>query len=316
MENKVVDVYGRTFKTLRVSLTDKCNFACTYCVTKDFKNSSDSESLENTSLIKSIIQLNEVLELDAIRFTGGEPTLYKELVQLVSEISKLSIPLKLTTNGFLLDKLAEPLKKAGLTSVNISLDALDQSSFLKITRRDSLTQVLNGIESAIEAGLDVKINSVILNGINDDQVLPLFDYAKNMGISIRYLELMRMGHFFSSGFEEYFFSQESILKIIAEKYRIKDLARGASATTHYWETSDGYKFGVIANESTPFCNDCDRLRLDSKGNIYGCLSNNSPISILEIDAENSLLSKLKQALEHKQPAKFIGSEKSMIQFGG
>lgn len=301
---------------MRVSLTDKCNFACTYCVTQDFKNSVESERLENISLIKSIIQLNDVLELDAIRITGGEPTLYKGLVELVEEISKLGMPIKLTTNGFLLDKLAEPLQKAGLTSVNISLDALDQSSFYKITRRDSLSQVLKGINSAIKAGLEVKINSVILKGINEDQVLPLFEYSKKNGISIRYLELMRMGHFFSSGFDDYFFSQESILKIISEKYRLKDLARDASATTHYWKTSDGFKFGIIANESTPFCNDCDRLRLDSKGNIYGCLSNNLPITILNIDSENSLVSKLKQALEHKQQAKFIGNEKSMIQFGG
>ncbi len=311
-----MDVYGRTFKTLRVSLTDKCNFACTYCITEDHKNSPEPEKVENISLMNSIVQLHKVLDLNAIRITGGEPTLFKGLVGLVNEISKLDIPIKLTTNGFLLAELAEPLFRAGLKSVNISLDALDAASFFKITRRDALPSVLEGISAAMEAGLEVKLNAVILKGINEDQVHPLFKYAQHLGISIRYLELMRMGHFFSSGFDKYYYSQEDILSLVSKEYKLKDLGRNPSATTHYWETSDGFQFGIIANESVPFCNDCDRLRLDSKGNIYGCLSNSSGISIKNIPAEDLLVSKLKQALDHKQPAKFTGSERSMIQFGG
>jgi GTP 3',8-cyclase len=313
----VTDLYGRTFKTLRVSLTNTCNFGCTYCVDGEVVEKKLTQQLNPEQLVKIIQNLNNKLDFDTIRLTGGEPTLYKGLIELVRNLSKLNVPLKMTCNGFLLSKMAKELSDAGLESINISLDAIDEVVFEEMAKRKGLSQVLEGIESCLENGIQVKLNSVIMNGLNDSQVLPLFDYAKKKGISIRYLELMRMGHLFSSKFDDYFYSQNQILAAISQKYDFVEMERKLSATANLWQTSDGFKFGIIANESEPFCKDCDRLRLDMKGQLYGCLSENKSVSISEDKTSDAQLEQiLKDALSYKQPVKFTGSSLTMIGLGG
>ena len=313
----MTDLYGRTFKTLRVSLTNTCNFGCSYCVDGDAVQQKFSHQLSPVQLAKIIFNLHEKLDFDTIRLTGGEPTLYKKLVELIRNLSELNVPLKMTSNGYLLSKIAKDLGDAGLKSINISLDAIDEMVFEKMANRKGLVQVLDGIESCFENGIQVKLNSVIMNGLNDSQVLPLFDYAKAKGISIRYLELMRMGHLYSRQFDHYFYSQNQILEAISQKYDFVEMERKTSATANLWQTSDGFTFGIIANESEPFCKDCDRLRLDIKGNLYGCLSENKSVSISEHEIDESVLEQiLREALSHKQPVKFTGSSLTMIGIGG
>jgi cyclic pyranopterin phosphate synthase len=313
----VTDLYGRTFKTLRVSITNTCNFGCTYCVDGEVEEKRLTQQLNPEQLTEIIQNLHQKLDFDTIRLTGGEPTLYKELVELVRNLSELNVPLKMTSNGFLLSKMAKQLADAGLESINISLDAIDEVVFEKMAKRKGLSRVLEGIESCIQNGIQVKLNAVIMKGLNDSQVLPLFEYAKGKGISIRYLELMRMGHLFSSKFDDYFYSQNQILEAIARKYDFVEKERTPSATANVWQTTDGFEFGIIANESEPFCKDCDRLRLDMKGHLYGCLSENKSVSISENEmTDQNLEQVLQEALGHKQPVKFTGSSLTMIGIGG
>jgi cyclic pyranopterin phosphate synthase len=184
-----------------------------------------------------------------------------------------------------------------------------------MSKRSNVQRIINGIDAAIEAGLRVKINSVIMKGINHKQILPLLEFAFKRSIPIRFLEVMAMGHLYQHS-EKYLFTQQEILEVIAEKYTFQSIKRHPSSTANYWQIKQGNVFGIIANESQPFCHDCNRLRLDSSGNIYGCLSNNNPISLANIEDVDALHQKLMQALLQKQPVKFTGSALSMLHIGG
>jgi len=315
------DTYGRTFKILRVSLLSKCNFGCTYCTlgneTMKVANANEGTGmLEFQELVQLIKRLHQVLDLKTIRLTGGEPLLYGQLVDLIKELYGMGIPeIKLTTNGFLLARMAGSLKQAGLQSVNVSLDAMDEDVFLLMTRRRNLHQVLAGIDSAIDEGLKVKINTVIMRGINHHQLIPLLNYAFEKNIVIRFLELMGMGHLHGRS-DGYLFTQQEMLEEISRQFSYNSIPRKPTATAGYWQTTAGQVFGIIANESEPFCSDCNRLRLDSNGNIYGCLSSNEPVALKKEDDDRALEWQLMKALGQKQPLKFSGSTLSMLQIGG
>lgn len=315
------DHLGRTFKTLRISLINTCNMACTYCSysnEENQKNHTDSKnnSLTAKELMRLITQLHERLNLSTIRFTGGEPLLYKELPALIKGARKLGITdLNLTTNGLLLQKQVPALKAAGLSSINVSLDATDPLTFFMMSRRHGLDQTLSGIDAAKNAGIAVKINSVIMKGLNHHQLIPLLKYAADNQIIIRFLEIMAMGHLHGKA-DEYFFSQSEMLQLISTHYRFSPIERKQAATANYWQTEAGNIFGIIANESQPFCTDCNRLRLDVYGNIYGCLSNNQPIAIKGVSVPEELDLRLKEALAQKQSLKFTGSKLSMLHIGG
>lgn len=316
----IFDSYGRSFKVLRVSLLNRCNLGCVYCTENadDLRHANSIAGkvyLENTELLNIISRLHKILDLQTIRLTGGEPLLYPRLNEIVKGIFDLGIEdIKLTTNGMLLDRQAAQLKEAGLNSINVSLDAVNENAFFRINRRDGLKKVLSGIDAAIDAEIDVKLNAVILKGINDDQVLPLLEYAAGKNVVIRFLEVMAMGHLHKDPYK-YFFGQEEILNVVRTKYEVNRMDRVSSATANYWQTDAGFKFGIIANESAPFCHDCNRLRLDSEGKIFGCLSSNDGIDIKSL-SEVEVVDALKVALKQKQSLKFVGSELSMLHIGG
>lgn len=318
---EVRDQFGRTFKTLRISLINTCNLACTYCSYSNEENrenyiSSKSNGLKPRALMKLVTRLHERLDFNTIRFTGGEPLLYKELPTLIKGARSLGITdLNLTTNGLLLRKQVPALKAAGLTAINVSLDATDPLTFFMMARRHGLEQTLSGIDAALNAGIAVKINSVIMKGLNENQVIPLLKYAAENQIIIRFLEIMAMGHLHGKA-DEYFFSQAEILQLISTQYRFSPIQRKAAATANYWQTEEGNIFGIIANESHPFCTDCDRLRLDVYGNIYGCLSSDHPVEVKNITNPAELDQKLSEALAQKQSTKFTGSKLSMLHIGG
>jgi cyclic pyranopterin phosphate synthase len=323
---EIVDKFGRTFKTLRVSLTQVCNLGCVYCVDESDKAadipayaSTDflgKPALSTAQFADSIRLLHQILGLETIRLTGGEPTLYRELVPLVEAIHQIGVPaIKMTTNGSLLAQKITDLHKAGLTSLNISLDALNPQVYNQISRRKNLHKILLGIDKAIALGVGVKINCVVMKGINDSQILPLLGYARERNIRIRFLEVMQMGHLYEN-FEEHFFPERSIIELIAQQYDFIELPREDSATAKYFLMKDGYRFGVISNQSDPFCNDCNRLRLDSYGNIYGCLSNNTAIPMADyLHHPQEVKLRLQEALAQKK-MKFSGSKLSMLAIGG
>lgn len=312
------DKYNRGFQTLRVSLLSTCNLGCVYCT----MGSEDEIAYDHrpqttaTQMVTRIAALHSQLNIKTIRLTGGEPLLYRELETVINGIKALGIDdIRMTSNAFLLERNAAKLKQVGLRSVNVSLDAMDSDSFFRMTRRKQLQRTLKGIEAAIDAGLEVKINSVIMRGQNHDQILPLLDYAVSHNIRIRFLEVMAMGHLYGNA-EKYLFTQQDILNTIATKYNFIRLPRKPSATANYWQTEQGGMFGIIGNESEPFCQDCNRLRLDAEGNIYGCLSNNSPIPLSGNESEVELTDKLQQAMQQKQSVHFAGSGLSMMHIGG
>lgn len=309
------------FRTLRVSLLNHCNMGCVYCVTdedelREHNTGGQQQVLPLSDLLTMIDRLHGQLALDTVRLTGGEPLLYRGLVELIGGIRAIGIPrVGLTTNGFLLERLAGPMKAAGLESVNVSLDAIDEDVFRRISRRHSVQRIVRGIDAALDAGLAVKINTVVMKGMNDSQIHPLLEFAFSRNCRIRFLEVMAMGHLHAQP-GQYLLSQEEILKVIGERYTVEPLERAGSATARYWKTGNGHCFGIIANESQPFCHDCNRLRLDSGGNIYGCLSSNQPIPLDLAESKEEWGVKLEQALSQKQTIRFKGSDLSMLQIGG
>jgi cyclic pyranopterin phosphate synthase len=272
--------------------------------------------LTTAQFIETISILHHILSFKTIRLTGGEPTLYRELVPLVEGIKRTGIQqIKMTTNASLLGPKVEVLQKAGLTSINVSLDALEPQAFHAISGRRNLPRILDGIEKAVNAGIAVKINCVVMKGLNDHQILPLLQFSRERNISIRFLELMQMGHLHGN-FKQHFFPEKEIINTIAQAYDFIETPREYAATTKYFVMPDSYRFGVISNESDPFCNDCNRLRLDSFGNIFGCLSDNTPISIVNyLHNPEKIHARLKQALLQKK-MKFSGSKLSMLAIGG
>ncbi len=318
---EIRDKYGRTFRTLRVSLSNHCNLGCVYCVAGEKDLQEHNVSAKNGYLLPGdlliiIGRLHRRLGLDTIRLTGGEPLLYPALAELIKGIRSIGIPhIRMTTNGFLLERMAASLKDAGLESVNVSLDAVDEEIFFRMSRRHSAERVMRGIDAALAAGLKVKINAVIMKGLNDGQVIPLLEFAFSRGIVVRYLELMAMGHLHDQ-VGQYLVSQAELLKTIGARYKMISQGRAGSATASYWKTEEGPVFGIIANESEPFCGDCDRLRLDSLGNVYGCLSSNHPIALDKGESEEVWSEKLQRALEQKQAIRFVGSDLSMLDIGG
>ncbi len=311
----------RKFKKLRLSLTDTCNMACTYCVPENHANDIRSQlkpTLTVADMVDIVKVLHNELNLEKIRITGGEPLMYPHVVHLIKQVKDCGIEdIALTTNAFYLEKLAPRLREAGLKSINISLDALDENVFEKMTRKRMLKQTLKGIYAAKEVGFDLKINSVILKGINDHQVISLLQFGMKHDIPVRFLELMKMGYLHHN-YNDYFYSQEEILEEIHQVYPTHKKLRIASATANYWEINEGnYEFGIIANESEPFCKDCDRLRLDSYGKLYGCISAVKGLSVLKkIKQGESINKELMMALKQKQPLRFIGNEMSMRHIGG
>jgi cyclic pyranopterin phosphate synthase len=317
----IKDDYGRTFRTLRVSLLQHCNLGCVYCVAgedqlKQANASPAGGSLAVGELLAIIRRLHGQLELDHVRLTGGEPLLYPELPALIRGIRDAGIAsVRMTTNGFLLERQAASLKEAGLEALNVSLDAVDEEVFFRISRRRSAVRIIKGVDAALQAGLAVKLNAVVMKGINDSEILPLLDLAISRGIPIRFLEVMAMGHLHADA-DRYLFPQEEILRVIGARYPCEPLPRAAGATARYWKTENGHVFGIIANESEPFCRDCDRLRLDSSGKIYGCLSSNHPIGLGVDEGDDEWRDKLQRALSQKQALRFVGSDLSMLRIGG
>jgi GTP 3',8-cyclase len=323
----IIDKSGRSFKKLRISLTHECNYTCIYCsegkktINKESKNSYLIENpvkkvLPTIDLIEIIKKLHSHLNLNSIRLTGGEPLLHPSIVKIISSISEMGISnIGMTTNGHLLAKRADILKKAGLQSVNISIDALSDEKFTQMSGRTGLSRVLESINASIDQGLYVKLNTVVVAGQNEMEILPILDFAIEKGTIVRYLELMPMGplHKTRNGL---FFSRSQILELIQTKYSIIKSPKENSSTADYWSINGQKAFGIIANDSSPFCADCNRLRLDSYGNLYGCLSSLIPIPVLATTEPEALDSLLRLAITHKQPSHFVGNPRTMQSIGG
>ncbi|MFZ2888902.1 GTP 3',8-cyclase MoaA [Sulfuricurvum sp.] len=264
------DKFNREVTYLRVSVTERCNFRCRYCMAEKPFNWVPKENLLSYEELFAFIKISIDNGIRKIRLTGGEPTTRENLDELVYMIHTYApeVDIGLTTNGYLLPSLAHKLKKAGLRRVNISLDSLDRTTMHYIAQKDVFTQVQEGIRAAVDAGLLVKINSVILRGINDHEIVPLFIYAKEIGAQIRYIEYMENSH--ASNALQGLRSDE-VIDILGKSYPFIPINKEVSGPANLYETLDGYHFGTIEPHRHDFCTTCDRLRLTAEGDLIGCL---------------------------------------------
>ncbi|MCY4656651.1 MAG: radical SAM protein [Gammaproteobacteria bacterium] len=320
----IIDRLGRQFKNLRVSLTSACNYACTYCVPDGKKLQPLSHELNGEELFHAVRLVVEGAGVNRLRITGGEPLLSKKFEEFLRGVMSLGLDdVGITTNGQLLPRYMPVIRETGLKRINISLDTLDASKFRSIARSGDLATVQKGIEMSLDAGMRVKINTVPVRSGNENQILPLLDYSLDRQIELRYIELMNMGHLkYSNLYAQEYIGMKEILSIIQEKYEIRPANAPVDSTSIRYEIPGRGFFGIIANESEPFCRTCSRLRISSNGDLYGCLSNSShyalrPLLALPLDlALQKLQPILRNAMADKQSVAFTGETTVMKFIGG
>ena len=281
----VRDALGRKLRDLRISVIDRCNCRCTYCMPREVFGSDYSyiarEELLTFEEIDRLVESILPLGIQKIRLTGGEPLLRRDFSKLVEMLSKHDVEVALTTNGILLEKFAKDLAAAGLDRVTISLDALDDETFQMMTDSDSkVNDVLAGIDAAISCGLgQIKINTVVRKGVNEHSILELFNYFRGSGVIVRFIEYMDVGT--SNGWQrEEVVTAEEIIDILSTEYDLQPIVNdNSSQVAKLWETPDGDKVGIITSISNPFCGDCTRGRISSEGKFYTCLFADSGFDI-------------------------------------
>ena len=277
--SELPDSQGRVLRDLRISVTDRCNFRCRYCMPveifgRDHRFLAHSEILSFEE-IERVARLFVAQGVRKLRLTGGEPLLRRDLDHLVAMLA--TIPgvedLALTTNGTLLPKLAEPLRAAGLQRLTVSLDSLDPETFARMNGVGAKPEkVLAGIDAALAAGLGVKINCVVQKGINEEQILPLAELGRKLRVPVRFIEYMDVGN--ANGWNmNNVLSAEEILNLLAERFNLTSAADQAlTETALRYNYADGKgSVGIIASVTRPFCRGCGRLRISARGELFTCL---------------------------------------------
>lgn len=323
----LVDSFGRVARDLRISVTDRCNFRCTYCLPEEgmqWDDRADILSFEEIERLAALFVLR--FGFTGIRLTGGEPTLRAQLPLLVRRLSRFGVDLSMSTNGASLSLLADDLRQAGLERVNISCDSLRRERFAAITRRDRLPQVLEGIDAAIAAGFaPVKLNCVLMRGENDDEILDFVEYGRARGVVVRFIEFMPLdapGEWSADRVVTY----DDVLARVAEAYPFDPQPNGASPAERFVFRDGRGEFGVVPSVTRSFCDTCDRVRLTADGHLRNCL-----FAVTERDLRSLLRSgasddDIAAAIEQEVGAKwaghaigqvnFIRPNRSMSQIGG
>jgi len=282
--NKLIDNFGREISYLRVSITDRCNYRCIYCQSeKEFEFIPHKEILRFEEIVE-IVQEAVNLGITKVRVTGGEPLVREGIVDFIRHLRKINKleDISLTTNAFFLSEYAEKLKDAGLNRVNISLDSLQEEKYKKITRGGSLEKALKGIDSALKAGLlPIKINTVLIRGINDDEVEDFVRLALERPLNIRFIEFMPSGEELKDNYRDKFISVLEIKENLVEKYSFRptDINSGNGPAKYYQIKGGQGTIGFITALSQHFCETCNRIRLTSEGKLRPCLFSNKEVDI-------------------------------------
>jgi len=272
-EGPLVDSFGRVHRDLRISVTDRCNFRCSYCMPEEgvsWLPRADLLTYEEIARVAGVAVRQ--LGIESIRLTGGEPTIRAHLPVLIEQLAALDVDLSLTTNGTLLDHCAHDLADAGLRRINISLDSLRPDRFQAITRRDELDRVLAGIDAALGAGLSpVKINCVAMRGVNDDELVDFATFGRERGVLVRFIEFMPLDAQ-GAWTNDKVVTQAEVVDVIGATYPLIPVTDDGSSPSARFAYKDGLgELGVIASVTKPFCQACDRIRLTAEGQVRNCL---------------------------------------------
>lgn len=346
----LIDSHGRVLRDLRISLTDRCNFRCLYCLPETeaaqnfyrghWAHLPDSQPIVQTWVprthllsfeeIERVVQVAVGLGIQKIRLTGGEPLLRQGIEQLVGRISRIEgiQDLAMTSNGFLFPQKAQLLREAGLQRVSFSLDSLDRENFKKITGRDGLAAVLESIRLAQELGLQpVKVNAVIIRGLNDHEIEALAQFAQERSLSLRFIEFMPLDSA-RAWLKEMVVPGRELLERLQNRFELRSVAEpNASSTAKRWAFADGRgEIGIIAPVSEPFCGHCNRIRLTADGKVRTCLfsvTEHDLRSVLRNGASDAQIEQWltdivyhKEARHHIGEAGFVPASRSMSCIGG
>lgn len=318
----IIDKHGRVHNYLRLSLTERCNLRCRYCMPEEGIDLSPKHAVCTYEELLELCDIFISLGVNKIRLTGGEPLVRKEVGKIIKELGRRPVELALTTNGFLVDRYISLFKEVGLLNINVSLDTLSPEKFVLITRREDFQKVYDNIMLLIQEGFNVKINMVLMRGINDDEIIHFAELARNLPVTIRFIEFMPFdGNRWSDG---KMISAQEIRDIITAEYQLN---RGTDAlndtTKHYHIPGFKGKIGIISSMSEHFCGSCNRIRLLSTGKIKNCLFSPDETDLLTPLREGYDIEPLIRNSIYRKKAQHAGmfnlakrKNRSMITIGG
>lgn len=274
----LIDSYNRVVDYLRISVTERCNFRCQYCMPEKPFSWVPKENLLTFEELFMFVKVAIDEGVKKIRITGGEPLLREDLDVFIKMIFDYApdIDLAMTTNGYLLKSVAKRLRDAGLKRINISIDSLKSEVAQKIAQKDVLQNVLEGVEEALSVGLKVKINMVPMYGMNADEIVDVLEYCKQRGMVVRFIEYMENRY---ASKEISRVPSNELLDILAQKYSFEMEGYDGASPSRYYRLSDGYKFGIIEPYGDDFCKQCNRIRLTAEGHLIPCLYFDEAMSI-------------------------------------
>ena len=284
----LLDTHGRSHKDLRISLTDRCSLRCTYCMPEQGNEWLARESILSVDEIVRVARIAAEAGITTFRLTGGEPLLRRDIVDIVRRLREIDtedgpVQVAMTTNGIRLDEVLDDLISAGLSRLNISIDTLRPDRFAALTRRDRLDDVLRGIAAASASGLrPLKLNTVAMRGVNDDELCDLVEFATARGAELRFIEQMPLdsGHTWD---RDRMVTREEILDALSERWTLTEIPGRGGAPAERWHLDGGAAtVGVIASVTAPFCGACDRLRLTADGQLRNCLFSTDEFDLLPV----------------------------------
>jgi cyclic pyranopterin phosphate synthase len=318
----LVDSFGRVVRDLRISVTDRCNFRCTYCMPAEGMTWLDRSEVLTYEEIERVARICvEKFGVDSLRLTGGEPTVRAHLPQLISKLAALRLPdgtkpdIALTTNGATLRNIALELRNAGLDRINVSLDSLKPERFFAMTRRDELHNVLAGITEAQVAGFSpMKVNAVVERGANDDEILDLVRYGRDNNVEVRFIEFMPLDA--TNEWERNkVVSQDEIVATIGAEFPLELMPARGAAPADRWRFLDGKgTVGVIPSVTHPFCGDCDRVRLTSDGQFRTCLFATDESDIRTLLRNGGTDEEIAELIQVAVGAKWAGHQINQVNF--
>jgi len=280
LKKRIVDTFGRTHDYLRISLTDKCNFRCYYCMPDEKINFYPTSKLMSADELLSIAKTFVSLGVKKIRLTGGEPLIRKDAREIISRLAKLPIELAITSNGYLLDQYLDLFQEIGLSSINISLDTLNEEKFHQITKRDYLRKVKSNIDLFIEKGFKIKVNVVVLKNVNENEIKDFVEWTRNTNVHVRFIEFMPFnGNTWD--FSKIISYKQILEEINSSGFDYQRLVDSKNDTAKNYRLNGGVgTFAVISSVTDSFCGSCNRIRLTADGKIKNCLFSNSELDLL------------------------------------